>query len=155
MARWQSFALRLACDRRGAGLLELGLVLPILAVVLLGLVDVATCYSAQLSLEQAAARSLERVQAAGSTTNFAFVRTEAARAANVPESQVVVDTWLECNNQRQPATVQFCPTAQASARYLQVTINSIYAPYFRYSPLGRRSETGTVAISASSALRTS
>lgn len=151
--RLRAHALR--SHRRGAVLIEFAFAMPVMAVIMLGLVDVATCYSAQLSLEQAAGRALERVQVTGATTDFLFVKSEAARAASVSESQVAVDKWLECDNVRQSAATLFCAPGQVPARYLQVTINSTYTPYFRYSPLGTRTANGAVPISASSALRTS
>ena len=144
---------RLRRDRRGASILELGLVLPVIMVVLLGLIDVATLYSTQLSLQQAAARSLERVQVGNSRTDFAFVRTEGATAAGVPVEQVTVETWLECNQVRQPASTQDCPSGQQRARYVQVAIASTYQPYFRYSPLGVRNARGDIPLTARSSVR--
>jgi len=152
--RCRSFS-ELARDKRGAGLIEFAIALPVLLVMMLGIVDVATCYSAQFTLEQAAARSLERVQVTGGRTERASVRAEAASAAGVPEANVTVEDWLECDGTRQSASVLLCPTGQGSARYLQVTINSSYAPYFAYSPLGARQGDGSVALTASSALRIS
>lgn len=150
-----SHAIRnLAQDRRGASIIELGLTLPILSVMLMGLVDVASCYSAQMSLQQAAARSLERVQVGGaSTTDFTYVRTEAAAAAGVPVSQVTVTTWLECDNVKQADTVRVCPGTQVAGRYVQVSIASTYAPFFPYSPLGARNEGGDVVMNAASSVR--
>lgn len=140
-------------DRRGASVLELGLALPVMMVVLLGLIDVASLYSAQMSVQQAAARALERVQVGNSRSDFAFVRTEAAAAAGVPESQVTVETWLECNEDRKPSGTTDCATGERRARYVQVAITSSYAPYFRYSPLGTRDSAGNVALTARSSVR--
>ena len=153
MARVPAILQRLCRDRRGASILELGLVLPVIMVVLLGLIDVASLYSARMSLQQAAARALERVQVGNSRTNFAFVRTEAATAAGVDESQVTVETWLECNQVRQPTSVTDCATGQQRARYVQVTIASTYDSYFRYSPLGARNSSGNVPMTAQSSVR--
>ena len=144
---------RLGRERRGASVLEFGLALPLLMVVLLGLIDVSSSYSAQMSLQQAATRALERVQVGNSRSNFDFVRTEAANAAEVPLSQVTVQTWLECNQVRQPASAQDCPTGQPRARYVQVEITSSYEPYFRYSPLGARNASGNVPLAATSSVR--
>jgi Flp pilus assembly protein TadG len=147
--------LQLSRDTRGAGLIEFAIGLPVLLVMMLGIVDVATCYSAQFTLEQAAARSLERVQVTGGLTEQALVRAEAASAAGVPLTNVTVEDWLECQGVRQAASVVICPTGQNTSRYLQVTINSSYVPYFAYSPLGTRQADGSIALSASSALRIS
>ena len=143
-------------DRRGASILELGLVLPILMVVMLGLIDVASLFSARMSLQQAAARSLERAQVGNSRTDFAFVQTEAtaaATAAGFSGAQVAVETWLECDQVRQAPAATDCTTGQQRARYVQVTINSTYDSYFRYSPLGTRNSAGNVPITARSAVR--
>lgn len=145
--------LRLRHDRRGVSVIELALCMPILGVVLVGLIDISSCYSAKMSLHQAAARSLERVQVSASTTDFSYVKTEAAAAAGVPESQVTVTTWLECNNVKQEATVTACPGTEVGGRYVQVTINSSYTPNFPYSPLGARQQNGNVALTATSSVR--
>jgi len=143
-------------DRRGASILELGLVLPILMVVLLGLIDVASLFSARMSLQQAAARALERVQVGNSRTNFTFVETEAAAAAaaaGFPAATASSTTWLECNQVRQQASVQDCPAGQQRARYVDITITADYDPYFRYSPLGARQPNGNVRMRANSSVR--
>lgn len=144
---------RLARDRRGASIIEMALALPLLTVMMLGLIDVATCYSAKMSIQQAAARSLERVQVNGASTDFTYVRAEAAAAADVPLSQVTVETWLECDHVKQGTSVQSCAANQVASKYVKVTINSSYAPYFAYSPLGTRQANGTVALSANSSVR--
>ena len=153
MRRLPSTLRRLARERRGASIIELALALPLLSVMMIGLVDVASCYSAQMSIQQAAARSLERVQVNGMTSNFAFVKTEAATAAGVPESQVTVETWLECDNVKQAATVTVCPGTADAGKYVKVTITSSYSPFFAVSPLGTRQANGSVALSASAAVR--
>jgi Flp pilus assembly protein TadG len=144
---------RLRRDRRGASVIEVAVALPCLSVMMLGLVDVARCYSAQMSIQQAAARSLERVQVGGSTTDFTYVKTEAAAAAGVPVSQVSTETWLECDNVKQAASVLTCSGTQVSGKYVKVTITSTYTPYFAYSPLGTRQANGSKALSASSSVR--
>ena len=144
--------IRIIRDRRGTSIIEMALALPILMVLLVGLIDVARCYSTQMSIQQAAARALERLQVGNSRTDFEFVRTEAAAAAGTG-AQVTIDKWLECDQVRQPATTLDCPTGQLRARYVQVTINSSYTPYFRFSPLGARRADGTVALTANSAVR--
>lgn len=143
----------LRTDRRGLSVIELGLSMPILSVLMLGLIDVSSVYSAQVSLQQAAARSLERVQVSGYGTDFTYVKAEAAAAAGVPESQVTVTTWLECNNVKQLATVTLCPGTQVAGRYVQVAITATYTPWFPYSPMGERNGEGKIPMSATSSVR--
>jgi Flp pilus assembly protein TadG len=140
-------------DRRGTSVIEVAVALPFLSVMMLGLIDVASCYSAQMSIQQAAARSLERVQTSGSTVDFTYVRTEAAAAAGVPVTQVAVEDWLECDNVKQAASILVCPGTQTASRYVKVTITSAYTPYFAYSPLGTRQANGSKSLSASSSVR--
>lgn len=144
---------RLGRDRRGASVIELGLAMPVVGIMLVGLVDMASCFSAQLSIQQAAARSLERVQVNRSATDFAFVKTEAAAAAGVPVTQVTVERWLECDSVKQSATVTACPGTADAGKYIKVTVASDYVPFFPYSPLGTRNANGNVALSAAASVR--
>lgn len=153
-----SLVRRIRRDRRGASIIELALAMPVISIMLVGLVDMSSLFSAQLSLQQAAARSLERVQVTGTTTdlsssNFEFLRTEAATAAGVPETKVEVTKWLECDNVRQPSTVTLCPGTADAARYVRVKIDKGYVPFFSFSPLGARQTDGTVALSAAASVR--
>ena len=143
----------IARDRRGTSIIELALALPLLSIMLVGLVDLASCFSAQLTIQQAAARSLERVQVKTTTLNTASIRTEAATAAGVPESQIAVETWLECDNVKMPAATTTCDGTQDAGKYVKVTINSNYVPFFTYSPLGTRQANGSVALSAAASVR--
>jgi Flp pilus assembly protein TadG len=140
-------------DDRGASIIELALAMPVLSLLLVGLVDMSSMFSAQLSLQQAAARSLERVQVNGTNTDFTYVRTEAAAAAGVAESQVTVITWLECDNVTQAATVTTCAGTAEAGKYVKVTINNGFKPFFPFSPLGARQSDGTVALSAAASVR--
>lgn len=149
---------RLARDARGASILELGLALPLLMGVLVSLLDVARMYSAQITIQQAAARSLERLQVGSDRLNFDYVRDEAAAAAGVPTSQVTVTSWAECNGDTTPLPYNsICPIPSpppsSVARYVEVTINSTYTPYYSFTPLGARNDDGKIPISARSAVR--
>ena len=51
----------LIADERGAALVELALVAPILAAVVAGVIDISTAYSRKLALEQGAQRAIEKI----------------------------------------------------------------------------------------------
>lgn len=151
---------RLSRDVRGTSILELGLALPLLMGVLVCLLDVARMYSAQITIQQAAARSLERVQVGTNRLTFGHVQEEAATAANVPTSDVTVTSWTQCHNTatRHPynhvcAAPTSSTTPPSTARYVEVTVNSAYTPYYSFTPLGTRRSDGKVAISARAAVR--
>lgn len=146
-------------------MLELGLALPLIMGVLVCLLDVARLYSAQITIQQAAARSLERLQVGSDRLNFTYVRDEAAAAAGVPTSQVTVSSWAECNGNTTrlpynsvcptpaPPPPPAVPTGPSTARYVEVMINSTYTPYYSFTPLGTRNAEGKVPISARSGVR--
>jgi Flp pilus assembly protein TadG len=60
---------RLSQDERGASIVELALVTPILASLLIGMVDLSRAYSYKLNLEQGAQRAIEKVQQYQTTTS--------------------------------------------------------------------------------------
>lgn len=146
----------LAGDSRGVGALELALVAPLLAIMLIGIVDLSRGFAARASLEQAAYRTLERVTVGGAQDDYAYLQAEAAQAAAVPVDQVTVEKWLECDTVRQPDYDTPCAPAQMMSRYVQVTIRSTYQPSFRYGPLAGtfgQGADGGVAIRAVAAVR--
>jgi Flp pilus assembly protein TadG len=152
--------LSLRRDERGTSIIEFAFVAPILALFVMGLVDLSRGVAARASLDQAAYRTLERVTIGGSAaaaqTDYSYLATEAATAAGVPVTNVTVDNWLECNGTRQTDYDSTCPTGQMSSRYVQITIRSSFTPTFSYGPLGRsfyQNVNGSVAITAVHAVR--
>lgn len=121
----------LRCDR-GAAIIEMGLVAPLLATLLLGMVDVARAYSSKLELEQAAQRTIEKVmQQRNVASDYStLLAAEAATAAGVSPAAVTVDSWLECNGARQDNFDGACSAGQTFARYVTVDIERDHTPMF-------------------------
>lgn len=152
----RSRGLGLVGDCRGTSVLELALVAPVLCLMLAGIIDLSMGFSSRLTLEQAAYRALERVTVGGSRDDYSYLRTEAATAAQVPEDQVTVTNWLECNQARQADYDATCQPGQMTSRYVQITIRSTYRPSFGWGPLGERfgqAADGTIPIVAVAAVR--
>ena len=83
---------------RGAAVIELALIAPVLALMTIGVIDVSQAFSRKLTLEQAAQRAVEKVmQTTGTTTPEATIKAEAAAQADVAESDVTVTYRLECD----------------------------------------------------------
>lgn len=145
----------LARDERGASIIEMAMVAPVLATLLVGMVDISRAYSAKLQLEQAAQRSIEKVQQyqTGEST-YATLYTEAATAAGVRVQDVTVDYWLECNGGRAADYNTSCTSGQTYARYISVSIDKDYRPMFgtRFFP-GANAD-GTYTITGEAGLRT-
>ena len=148
--------LRLLCaDERGTSLIEMGIVLPVLATVLLGMTDVSRAYSHKLQLEQAAYRAIEKVQQYQATrSTYDTLDEEAAEAAGVTSDKVTIDFWLECNGARQASYDTNCSVGQTYARWVTVRIQKNYTPMFgsRFFP-GANSD-GTYTIYGKAGLRT-
>ena len=145
----------LAGDERGASLIEMAMVAPVFASMLIGMVDISRAYSAKLQLEQAAYRSIEKVQQYRTTTDtYTTLQAEAASAAGVATSAVTVDPWLECDGVRQVSYTGICTGTQVPTRYITVTIQKMFTPMFgsRYFP--RANSNGTYTLTGQSGLRT-
>jgi Flp pilus assembly pilin Flp len=144
---------RLAGDEHGASLIEMALLLPILASLIVGIVDVSRAFSAKLDLQQAAERTIEKVQQYQTEGGFDTLRAEAAAAAGVPPSSVKVDYWLECNGLRQADFETNCPEGQEPARWVKVIITGTYTPMFASSRWPGSNKDGTYTIHGDAGLR--
>ena len=136
MMKWLS---HLARDERGTSVMELALLAPILASLVIGMTDISRGYAAKLRLEQAAQRSIEKAMNGQKETElFETLMAEAQAAADVEADAVEVRYWLECNGVSQntdPSTMatdyeKVCPDGQAYARYVNVRIEKTYTPMF-------------------------
>jgi len=145
----------LAGDERGTSLIEMAMVAPVFAAMLIGMVDVSRAYSAKLQLEQAAYRSIEKVQQYRTTTDtYTTLQAEAASAAGVATSAVTVDPWLECNGTRAASYTGVCPSGQVPTRYITVTIQKMFTPMFGSRFFPRANTNGTYTLTGQAGLRT-
>ena len=133
---------RLAQDERGASIIELALVAPILASLLIGMVDLSRAYSHKLLLEQAAQRSIEKVQqyqASSSTPDLLKAETVAAAKAagftSTTDADVTVDFWLECNGVRAASYGSVCPDGQVYGRWVSIDVQGTFSPMRACRPL--------------------
>lgn len=143
----------LVADEAGSSLVEMALAAPVLAALLIGIVDISRGYSTKLQVEQAAQRTIEKVmQREIASSDFTSVlKTEGAAAANVAESAVTVDFYLECNGTRQ-AWSTTCTSGQTYARYVTVDISKVYTPLFRTRFAGANAN-GTYTLHGKAGIR--
>jgi Flp pilus assembly protein TadG len=170
---------------RGAAIIELALVAPILALTVIGIVDMSNAYSRKLALEQAAQRAVEKI---GQTTETATVEATLANEAvcqvngttttngvttcnstPITTSNVTVTWSLECTDSGGTTSTQSTTDSAtydaftcgggtvSQARYLQVTVNDKYYPLFpiHFAHFTGSGSTGYYPISASAGMRTS
>ena len=155
---------KLTRDDRGTSIIELALLAPILATIVIGMSDLSLAYAQKLQLEQAAQRSIEKamqgMQGDESTDIFDGLKAEAAATAGVEEEAVEVRYWLECNGvsmNTNPSTMaadynQVCSGTEVYSRHLSVAFEKTYTPTFNIHWLGSNSD-GTFTLVGESGLR--
>lgn len=158
------FLIRLRDDEEGTSVVELGLVAPILAAFVVGIVDLSQGFSQKLILQQVAQRAVEKamqgMQGDSSTAIFNTLKVEAAEAAGVQPTDVTIRYWLECNGVSQNSSAatmaadyeKVCPSDQRYSRHLNVRIFKTYTPMFSLRWAGANAN-GTFTLRGEAGLR--
>ncbi|HWT12408.1 MAG TPA: TadE/TadG family type IV pilus assembly protein [Allosphingosinicella sp.] len=138
-------------EERGVSTIELGLIAPVLALFVAGIVDLSQGLAQRFTMQQAVNRSLELLVvrppeggADDDDVNYDYLKTEAAAAAGVPVEQVSVERWLQCNEERMDDYNDSCDTGEDSARYLELRIQKAFRGSFFV---------GQITITAEGAMR--
>lgn len=145
---------RLERDSKGSVTIELALLAPILATMIIGVIDVSLAYGRKLELEQGAQRAIEKImQTTGDTTVADTLRDEVVCQVNganddgtcatgrIEEADVSVSYRLECLAEDGGRTAQdaddaatfdslTCGTDEREVRYVSVTVVDTYVPMF-------------------------
>ena len=145
-------------DAAGSTVVEMAMVAPFLALMLVGMVDLSRAYGSKLALEQAAQRTIEKVAqgqiAESDADDFkAALKTEAATAAGVAESAVTPDVWLECEGARKDFNTGACDADESFARYASVDITKKYTPLFSVKKFAGANADGTYTIRGEAGVR--
>ena len=152
---------RLARDERGASIIELALLLPVLSTIVIGVADISRAYSQKLILEQAAYRAIEKVQQyQASQSTLTALQNEVVSAANdagftdVTTSNVTIDFWLECNGARKTTYNMNCSSGQTQARWISVDVTHNFTPMFASSRWPGSNSNGSYTLHGRAGLRT-
>lgn len=138
-------------DSRGAAIVEMAMVAPVLATMIVGVVDLSNGFGRKLKLEQAAQRGIEKIMnTSANSTVEATLQSEAATQADVPLSNVTVTYRLECNGSVTSATS--CPAGQTSSQWISVDVTDKYKPLFPFHLKGINGD-GTYHIKATAGMR--
>jgi Flp pilus assembly protein TadG len=146
----------LAREDRGTAVIELALIAPVLALIIIGVTDVSIAYGRRLELEQAVQRSIEKVmQTTGDTTVAGTIKKEAVcqingtnddgtcAAGRLAAEDVTVTYRLECTDGAGATTSQQTADADtfdgyscanptdSEARYIMATAVDTYTPMFK------------------------
>ncbi len=142
-------------DESGNSLIEMALAAPLLASLFIGMVDISRAVSAKVTLEQAAQRAVEKVQARDFKTSDESTIEADAEAAAGPGSNATVTAWLECNHDgvHLDYDTASCGTGVPYAYYVRVNITNTFTPIFgtRYFPGANAN--GSVNVAGQATLR--
>jgi Flp pilus assembly protein TadG len=168
---------RLRSDARGAAIIELALIAPVLGTMVIGIVDMSNAFSRKLALEQGAQRAIERIEqttAPGTVENtlqnevVCQVNGMTAGTCNttpITTSSVTVTFRLDCTDSSGTTTSQTftdsttfdgnnCSSGKSMARYVQVQVTDKYTPMFPIHFYAIDPD-GTYHLSATAGMRTS
>ena len=144
---------RLRSDERGAAVIELALIAPVLATMTVGVLDLSTAFSRKLALEQAAQRGVEKVmQTTGELKVEDTMANEAALAAGVPVSQVTVTFTMTCAGVSTDPNTE-CADESTEVRYTELSIWDTFTPISPVRFAGMQSD-GTYKLTAKQGIRT-
>jgi len=164
---------RLARNDRGAAIIELALIAPVLALGVIGIVDISNAYSRKLAFEQGAQRAIEKImQTTQDQTVDDTLKKEAVCQINgantdgtcksgvVSTSDVTVNYRLECTSGGTTTVytgvdaATDCSSNQKQAQYVSVTVTGTYTPMFstHFASLNRGD--GKYHLSATAGMRT-
>jgi Flp pilus assembly protein TadG len=156
---------RIRSDQRGASIVELALVAPFMAALVIGMSDLARGYSMKLIVEQAAQRAIELTQqqksvAASYTSGVAADAQSAMTAAGYSTGNTITaDEWLECSSNgttwtRQSSFTGFCPNStDITARYVSVQVRRDFTPMFTSRAWPGANADGTITVSGFAEVR--
>ncbi len=148
--------LKLARDSAGTATIELAMLAPILAAMLIGLIDIGTSYSDKLRLEQIANRTIEKIQATTFTTSMKDdLETEAETVAGTG-AVATLTYWLECNGTKMTGTTAYtagCADGEAYARYVQLAIQKNYRPLIMGRFFRTVNSDGTITVHGAAGIR--
>ena len=144
-----------ARSNAGSVTIELALLAPLLAAMLVGLIDVSTAYSDKLRLEQVANRTIEKIQQNGFSTSMeAALETEAETEAGAG-ADADLTYWLECNGAKMTGSSAYangCAEGQEYARYVQVRILKNHTPMIM-ARFASSNTDGTITVSGTAGIR--
>lgn len=148
-------------DRRGNSAIELALFAPIIASFIVGMSDLALGLTRKFQIEQASYRALELITVGSLQSDYdAYVKPEAAAAANVPLENVTVFTRLDCDATVKKAFTEgpftaadVCTSSQQTSRFVRVEIVTDFEPTFSYMADVMGGADGKVPLTSRSTLR--
>lgn len=145
---------RLISCERGNSFVEMALVSPLIAALLMGMVDISRAVSTKLKLVQSSQRAVELVQSSGFVySNMSALETEAETAAGAG-SEATATAWLECgSSSTQLSFTSTCADGEPYSRHVRVTITKPFTPLFASPYFPGANNDGTYTITGKAGMR--
>jgi Flp pilus assembly protein TadG len=142
---------------RGAAVIEMAMVAPVLALGVIGIVDMSNAYSKKLALEQGTQRAIEKIMNTTETSTVEATLADEVRCqvngsttaggvttCNTKTGQAITVTWrLDCKvgtvttttttvlSSAYDTALDTCTTAAGTkSGYVQVSVSDTYTPLF-------------------------
>jgi len=151
----------IAHDQRGTSVIEMGLALPLLGFMLVGMVDLSSGFAAKLKLEQAAQSTVEDVQQRGYTHNTTTTPTSLDAIEDEAEARAgtgavaTATAYRECSTstaRTKVAWTESCASGATTALYVSVSLAKTFTPMFSLRLTGANAN-GTYSLTGAAALR--
>ena len=152
-------------EDRGAAIIELAIVAPVIALMTVGVVDLSNGFGTKLKIESCAASVEKVMQTTGITDVETTIVSEAicqfngtmpdgtCNTAPLTAANVTVLHTLYCNNGATPIADVDCPAGQTESKWIKVTVWTDYKPLFPLQFTGIDGG-GKYRIQASAGMRT-
>lgn len=131
-------------DDRGVSVIEFGFLVPILAFMLLGMLDLANGYTRKMAVENAVARAMEKVSVLAVQDDYNFLKAEVVNAyPSVTASSVIVEPYAMCDTTKMPTFRSECgfradATPEEISRYVRLRVEHRWTPTFNWGAFGLR-----------------
>jgi Flp pilus assembly protein TadG len=172
---------RLLRNERGAAVIEMAMVAPVLALGVIGIVDVSNAYSRKLALEQGVQRAVEKIMNTTDDSTVENTLTNEVKCqvngsvtsgsittCNTSATQAITVNWrLDCtisgattsqtttNSSTYDGWVSACTTAGGTkAGYVSVTVTDKYSPMFPIHFAAFNTSDSTYHLAATAGVRT-
>ncbi|MXO55415.1 TadE/TadG family type IV pilus assembly protein [Pontixanthobacter gangjinensis] len=117
-------------DSAGTAAIELGIILPVLAMITLASADFVMGFGYKMNLQQYAQSGADYVVASGATLpTDTDIKDEIASLSGLSTSKITIAKWTECNAKKTLDILGLCPgSSDVRARYIQIDVADTYDP---------------------------
>lgn len=123
-------AKRLASETRGNATLELAFATPILLTMALASVDATMGFMHRMKMQQYAQVGADYIYSKMEDVPLdPVIEAEMVLATGLPANKITVQSWIECDSQKQNVNVPICTKAGAvMTKFVKIDVKDTYSP---------------------------